>query len=158
MSAAELTEAVLVARGSMQDEPQRTTLARAVVRACVEVERTMTEPRLLVRRDHGQVFVALSQELASYASRLGNEADKLADEDPLVPPARWHPGTVAAYPWRPTSNNGWQGGTYHQSRPAGADSGELDRKRASGQRGQRRRVISGRTPHAKARRRKDARE
>jgi len=59
-----------------------------VVRACVEVEHMMIEPRLLVRRDHGQVFVALSQELASYASRLGNEADTLADEDPLVPPVR----------------------------------------------------------------------
>jgi hypothetical protein len=32
--------------------------------------------------------VALSQELASYAGRLGDEADNLADEDPLVPPSR----------------------------------------------------------------------
>ena len=34
------------------------------------------------------MLVALCQELADYASRLGDEADILADEDPLVPPAR----------------------------------------------------------------------
>jgi hypothetical protein len=72
----------------MQDEPQRTQLATAVVRASVEVERTMVELRFLVRRDYYCALVALSQELASYASRLGEEADTIADEDPLVPPAR----------------------------------------------------------------------
>jgi len=35
-----------------------------------------------------RIIVALSQELAGYAARLGDDADKLADEDPLVPPAR----------------------------------------------------------------------
>ena len=48
----------------------------------------MAEPRFLLRRDHGRILVALTQELAGYAGRLGDEADKLADEDPLVPPAR----------------------------------------------------------------------
>lgn len=88
MSVAELAEAILVARGSAQDEPQRTKLATAIARACVEVERTMAEPRFLVRRDHGRILVALTQELASYAARLGDQADLLADEDPLVSPAR----------------------------------------------------------------------
>jgi serine/threonine protein kinase len=88
MTVAELAEAILVARGSIQDEPRRTALATAVARACCEVERTMAEPRFLVRRDHGRVLVALSQDLASYAGRLGDEADSLADEDPLVPPTR----------------------------------------------------------------------
>ena len=88
MSLPELAEAILIARGSIQDEPQRTQRATAVARAGVEVERAMAKPRFLVRRDHGRVLVALSQELASYASRLGNEADRLADEDPLVPPVR----------------------------------------------------------------------
>lgn len=88
MTVAELAEAILVARGSVQDEPRRTALATAVARACCEVERTMAEPRFLVRRDHGRVLVALSQDLASYAGRLGDEADRLADEDPLVPPTR----------------------------------------------------------------------
>ena len=88
MTIAELADAILVARGSAQDEPRRTKLSTAVARACVEVERTMAEPRFLVRRDRGRVLVALSQNLATYAGRLGNEADGLADEDPLVPPAR----------------------------------------------------------------------
>ncbi len=88
MTVSELAEAILVARGSVQDEPRRTAVATAVARACCEVERTMSEPRFLVRRDHGRVLIALSQELAGYAVKLGDEADKLALEDPLVPPAR----------------------------------------------------------------------
>lgn len=88
MTVTELAEAILVARGSVQDEPRRTGLATAVARACSEVERTMAEPRFLVRRDHGRVLVALTQDLAGYAGRLGDEADTLADEDPLVPPTR----------------------------------------------------------------------
>ncbi len=88
MTAAELAEAILIARGSIQDEPQRTRLAGALARACVEVERTMSEPRFLVRRDQGRVLIAVSQDMAGYAARLGDEADSLADEDPLVPPVR----------------------------------------------------------------------
>ncbi len=88
MTIAELVEAILVARGSVKGEPQRTKLATAVTRACMEAERTMAEPRYLVRRDHGRAIVATSQDLADYAVRLGNEADKLAEEDPLVPAAR----------------------------------------------------------------------
>ena len=88
MTIAELAEALLVARGSAQDEPQRTKLSTAVARAGVEVERTMATPRFLVRRDHGRVLVALSQDLAGYAARLGDEADRLAESDPLIPPAR----------------------------------------------------------------------
>jgi hypothetical protein len=88
MSAAELADAVIVARGCIEEEPRRTRLALAVVRAAVEVERTMAEPQLLVRRDAGAVFIAQSMELANYSSRLGELADRLADEDPLVAPAR----------------------------------------------------------------------
>jgi serine/threonine protein kinase len=88
MTVSELAEAILVTRGSVQDEPLRTKHSTAVVRACCEVERTMAEPRFIVRRDHGRVLVALSQELASYAGRLGDEADALAKEDPLAPPTR----------------------------------------------------------------------
>ena len=47
----ELAEALVVARGSVEDEPRRTALARAVVRAAVEVERSMREPRFHVRRE-----------------------------------------------------------------------------------------------------------
>ena len=88
MTIGELAESILVARGSVEDEPRRTILATAVARVCFEVERTMDEPRFLVRRDDERVLVALSQELTAYAGKLGDEADKLAGEDPLVPPAR----------------------------------------------------------------------
>jgi hypothetical protein len=88
ISLPDLAVAILVARGSGQDEPRRTQLAIAVARVCVEVERMKDKPQFLVRRDRDRVLVALRQELADYASRLGDEADILADEDPLVPPAR----------------------------------------------------------------------
>lgn len=84
----ELTDALLVARGCVPDEPIRSQLARAVIRAAVEVERSMGEPRFQVRRDKDRVVVALSQELAGYAFRLGEIADRIAGEDPLVPPQR----------------------------------------------------------------------
>ncbi len=84
----ELAEAVLLARGSSQDDPLRTRLARAVVRAALEVERAMSEPRLLVRRDGDCVLVAQDASLAIYSRRLGEMADRLAGEDPLVAPGR----------------------------------------------------------------------
>lgn len=88
MAVAELAEALILARGSMADEPVRTRRARAVVRAAVEVERSMGDPRFQVRRDGDRVVIALSQDLASYAFRLGDAADALAAEDPLVTPQR----------------------------------------------------------------------
>jgi serine/threonine protein kinase len=84
----ELAEALVIARGSVEDEPRRTQYALAVARACTEAERTLAEPRFLVRRDQGRVFIALTHELAGFAGRLGELADQLAIEDPLVPPAR----------------------------------------------------------------------
>jgi serine/threonine protein kinase len=84
----ELAEALLVARGSVEDDPRRTQYALALARACTEAERTLAEPRFLVRRDQGRVFIALTHELAGFAGRLGELADQLAIEDPLVPPAR----------------------------------------------------------------------
>jgi serine/threonine protein kinase len=84
----ELAEALLIARGSIEDEPNRTKYALSVARACVEAEKTLAEPRFLVRRDQGRIFISLSQDLASYAAKLGTLADQLANEDPLIPPAR----------------------------------------------------------------------
>jgi hypothetical protein len=88
MAVGELCAAVLVARGSVQDEPDRTRRATAVTRAAVEVERLMAAPRFMVRRDGACVLVATSQELADYAFRLGHGAVRLAAEDPLAPPHR----------------------------------------------------------------------
>jgi serine/threonine protein kinase len=84
----ELVEAVLLARGSSQDDPRRTQFAGAVVRAVIEAERSMSEPRLLIRRDGECILVAQHAALAGYARCLGEAADELADADPLVAPAR----------------------------------------------------------------------
>lgn len=88
MSLRELSETLLVARGSFQDEPRRTRLARALVRAAVEVERSRNDPRFLVSRNQGCILIATSAELANYARRLGAEADLIASEDPLLAPTR----------------------------------------------------------------------
>lgn len=88
LTANELRDAVLVARGSMHDAPLRLRHATAAARAAVEVERISAEGRLALRRDGHQVLVATDAALADYASRLGGLADKLAQEEPLLPPAR----------------------------------------------------------------------
>ncbi len=87
MAVEELAAAILLARGSVEDDPLRSQLGLATVRAAIEVERTMTEPRWVVRRD-SRILVAATQALADYAARLGSEADQLAAEDPLAPPPR----------------------------------------------------------------------
>ena len=88
MTANELGEAILAVRGSVLGEPQRSRLGLAAARAAVEVERSMTEPRYLVRRDEARTLVALHPSLADYAARLGDQADELAREDPLALPSR----------------------------------------------------------------------
>ncbi len=88
MSVGELAEAVIVDRGSVHDEPLRTQFGRAVIRTACEVERTMAEPRFVVRRDGRLVLIAANADFGAYALHLGLEADEIADEDPLVPPNR----------------------------------------------------------------------
>jgi serine/threonine protein kinase len=88
MSVTELEDALIVARGSAQDDPLRTRLARAVVRAAVEAERSAGDLKFQVRRDQGRVVIAASPEIASYAFALGDEADAMAAEDPLATPHR----------------------------------------------------------------------
>lgn len=88
MTAAELGEAILAARGSVQEGPPRSRLGLAAARAAVEVERTLAEARFLVRRDDTRTLVALHPALADYAARLGDRADDLAREESLATPAR----------------------------------------------------------------------
>ncbi|UFP93619.1 BREX system serine/threonine kinase PglW [Gloeobacter morelensis MG652769] len=88
MTIRELAEIILLARGSALSEPRRTQQAISVLRAAVEIERAMHQPRFVLRREKQQVLLALTQDLADYALQLGNAADRIADEDPLVPPAR----------------------------------------------------------------------
>jgi len=84
----ELSALLLAARGSVHEEPMRSQVALAVCRAAVEAERCMAEPRFHVRRDTHRVLIAQQHRFASYASRLGDVADEIAAEDPLVPPVR----------------------------------------------------------------------
>ena len=88
MSAAELCESLLAARGSIEDEPRRSRLARVVTRAAVETENLRDEPKYVLRRVGGNALIATDLSLADYAATLGQRADQIAKEDPLVPPAR----------------------------------------------------------------------
>ncbi|TVP98296.1 MAG: BREX system serine/threonine kinase PglW [Planctomycetaceae bacterium] len=114
MSRWELSDAILIARGSALDEPLRTRYPSALARICVEVEKTRDEPRFIMRRakrgaasagakpvqgrtdnqdgkphlQEDRILVAMTPDLATYATKLGEEADAIAAEDPLVPPAR----------------------------------------------------------------------
>lgn len=88
MSLSELAIAVLMLRGSIEEEPTRTASAIAVVRAAVETEAVMSDPGVIVRRDDSRIVVATSQAMADYAMNLGTLADELANQDPLVPPDR----------------------------------------------------------------------
>jgi serine/threonine protein kinase len=102
MTAAELAEALLASRGSLQDEPLRSRQALAVLRAAVETERDRAVPRWVLRRTDpdGQVLLARDEpaddgssavdgeRLADYAEALGQRADALSQEDPLRPPGR----------------------------------------------------------------------
>ena len=84
----ELAALILAARGSVHEEPMRSRVALAVCRSAIEVERCMSAPRFHVRRDAQRVLIATRQSFAAYASRLGDLADEIAAEDPLVTPVR----------------------------------------------------------------------
>jgi serine/threonine protein kinase len=92
----ELCAALLTLRGSTEDEPRRSVLARAVTRAALETERIRATTRWITRRHGQQLLVALDdsqrgidgQQLADYAERLGKAADELAGSIPLAAPSR----------------------------------------------------------------------
>jgi serine/threonine protein kinase len=88
MSAVELGESLLVARGSVEDEPRRGRLARAVTRAAVETENLRAEPKFILRRVGTNALIATDMSLADHAAALGQEADQIAKSDPLIPPVR----------------------------------------------------------------------
>jgi serine/threonine protein kinase len=96
MTADELVAAVLALRGSAEEEPRRSLLARAVTRAAVEAERVRATPRWITCRRGEHFFVALDEpgagldgeRLADYAEQLGRRADELAASYPLPAPSR----------------------------------------------------------------------
>jgi serine/threonine protein kinase len=88
MSARELAQALVLKRGTVQDEPHRTRCALAVARAAVETEQAVVEPRFHERREGAKVLIATREAMVDYALGLGTIADGLAAMDPLPAPAR----------------------------------------------------------------------
>ena len=88
MTHKELADALLAARGSTETEPRRTQIAIAVLRTACETEFSLKTARFVESRSNDRVLIAVSHDLGDYAFRLGKEADELALQDPLAPPAR----------------------------------------------------------------------
>lgn len=94
MTEAELAAVLLAARGAAGGEREGSALA--VARAATEVERSLANPRWMVRRGSAAVVLAQvaepageqgAQALAGWALALGEAADRLAQLDPLPAPA-----------------------------------------------------------------------
>ena len=110
-TASELERAVLADRATGDPDMDR-GLARAAVRAAVEVELAATEPRLAQRRTHdGRVLLASTgndaadrQRALDHTLRLGAIADELAAGETLAAPAE-----VAARLTKPAAPPGLQG-------------------------------------------------
>jgi len=91
MSLDEAAAAILVARGSYYDEPQRTKYAIAILQIVLEVEAAMAKPRFRLYDNHENLrspMIAANQEALNYAIAIGQVADRLAESDPLLPPLR----------------------------------------------------------------------
>jgi len=90
MTVAEVTEFVLLRRPARDalDNSQQQQFATVVARALVETEAGLAEPRFQLRRPGTSAVIACTRELALYAEKLGEVADQLASEDPLLPPMR----------------------------------------------------------------------
>ena len=92
MSLDEAAAAILVARGSVYDEPKRTQYAIAILRIALEVEAEMTRPRFALYRKTSQetnlALIATNEEAFNDAIALGQAADLIAQNDPLLPPSR----------------------------------------------------------------------
>jgi serine/threonine protein kinase len=88
MSAGEICDMLLTAHGSVEDEPRRTRLARVVTRVALETENLREEPKFVLRRAGSNALIAIDLSLADYAATLGQKADEIAFQDPLVPPGR----------------------------------------------------------------------
>ena len=84
----EILQAVIAARGSDLDEPDRRRMASIAVRAVLETEKGEAEPRFDEYRSGKHIFLAVHPDLKSFALRLGHAADKLADENPIPSPSR----------------------------------------------------------------------
>jgi serine/threonine protein kinase len=89
----ELAVQLLGSRGSVkEDDTERMRRARAIIRAAVELEASVSPARFAsyaeLRPEAAAVLISVSPENAEYARRLGRAADKLAAETPLPSPGR----------------------------------------------------------------------
>ncbi|MCM1984645.1 BREX system serine/threonine kinase PglW [Lyngbya confervoides] len=89
MELEELALALLIDRGALTADPQlRIQQAKALVRIAVEVEGTLVNPKFVARRVAARVLIGLDKDWIAYGCRLAEQADQLAQADPLVSPER----------------------------------------------------------------------
>jgi hypothetical protein len=94
----ELAGQLLAARGSVEeDESDRVRLARAALRAAVELEASVEPIRFGANAEAEPVLLATHPDLADHARRLGEAADRLAASDPLPSP-NWAQEELADVP------------------------------------------------------------
>lgn len=89
MSTAESAMALLALRGcAAQDDAERLRQASAVLRAAVEAEAHLDQPRFEAFDHQPCALIATASAWADYARQLGTAADACALADPLLPPPR----------------------------------------------------------------------
>lgn len=89
MSAQEAAMALLSLRGcAEQDDSERVRQASAVLRAAVEAESHLDQPRFEAFDNAPVTLIATAAAWADYARQLGTAADASAMADPLLPPTR----------------------------------------------------------------------
>lgn len=89
MSASEGAMALLALRGcAAQDDVERLRQATAVLRAAVEAEAHLDQPRFEAFDHQPSLLIASAAAWADYARQLGAAADACALADPLLPPSR----------------------------------------------------------------------
>jgi serine/threonine protein kinase len=88
MTVAELSNAILAAHGSSEEEPLRSQYAMIVTRVAVEAESLNTTPRFMDRRIGKSLIIVNSPAIAEYIEKLGRRADSLVSHDKLPAPAR----------------------------------------------------------------------
>lgn len=89
MTVSEAALALLALRGcAVQDDAERLQLASAVLRAALEAESHLDQPRFECFDHQPTPLIATSSVWADYARQLGNVADACALAEPLLPPSR----------------------------------------------------------------------
>ncbi|HAL37814.1 MAG TPA: BREX system serine/threonine kinase PglW [Polaromonas sp.] len=89
MTANEAALALLALRGcAVQDDVERLQLSSAVLRAALEAESHLDQPRFECFDHQPSPLIATSSAWADYARQLGTVADTCALAEPLMPPSR----------------------------------------------------------------------